>query len=231
MTVHAAPISSPLSLPKVALSVRQPWAWALIHAAKDVENRDWGSEYPASGFRGAVAIHASQGMTRSEYEEAREFIASIGVECPLPHLLVRGAIIGVARVLGFVDYSPSRWFCGPSALVMADATPCARPVPAVGALGFFKWSPAPEDVMREPSRWMRPEHYDPPPVTVTPAEGVGDLTPWTAEQLAKLSLFRGDQEYGHAKEAADRGWSARMIAELIGMPYAETAESAHAHDD
>ena len=25
--------------PSVALSVRQPWAWAIIHGGKDVENR------------------------------------------------------------------------------------------------------------------------------------------------------------------------------------------------
>jgi len=26
-------------LPSIALSVRQPWAWAIIHAGKPVENR------------------------------------------------------------------------------------------------------------------------------------------------------------------------------------------------
>ena len=225
MTMHAAPISSPLSLPKVALSVRQPWAWAIIHAEKDVENRDWSPDNPGCRFGGAVAIHASQGMTRSEYNEAREFMAGIGVECPLPHLLVRGAIIGSVRVIGFVYYSPSRWFCGPSALVMADPTPCARPVPAVGALGFFKWNPAPEDVMRVPARWMRPEHYVPPSVTITPQDAIGDLTPWTAEQLAALKLYPSDQHYDHAKQAADCGWSARMIAALIWPNYSGAEES------
>ena len=24
-----------------ALSIRQPWAWAILHAGKDIENRDW----------------------------------------------------------------------------------------------------------------------------------------------------------------------------------------------
>ncbi|WP_409188395.1 hypothetical protein [Bradyrhizobium sp. RDM4] len=27
------------ALPEFALSVRQPWAWAIIHGGKDVENR------------------------------------------------------------------------------------------------------------------------------------------------------------------------------------------------
>lgn len=37
------------------LTVRQPWAWALIHAGKDVENR---SRNIAGAYRGLVAIHA-----------------------------------------------------------------------------------------------------------------------------------------------------------------------------
>lgn len=28
-------------IPHLALSVRQPWAWAIIHAGKDIENRTW----------------------------------------------------------------------------------------------------------------------------------------------------------------------------------------------
>ena len=38
-----------------ALSVRQPWAWAIIYAGKDVENRTWPTRY-----RGFVIVHASQ---------------------------------------------------------------------------------------------------------------------------------------------------------------------------
>lgn len=32
---------SALEIPTYALSVRQPWAWAILHANKRVENRDW----------------------------------------------------------------------------------------------------------------------------------------------------------------------------------------------
>ena len=59
----------------MALSVRQPWAWALIHGGKDVENR---TEMAVrnGGMRAQVgkriAVHASKGMTREEYESARE---------------------------------------------------------------------------------------------------------------------------------------------------------------
>ena len=39
------------------LTVRQPWAWAIIHGGKDVENR---VRNIAGGYRGPVAIHVAQ---------------------------------------------------------------------------------------------------------------------------------------------------------------------------
>ena len=38
------------------LTVRQPWAWAIIHGGKDVENR---VRNIAGGYRGPVAIHVA----------------------------------------------------------------------------------------------------------------------------------------------------------------------------
>ena len=32
-----------------ALSIRQPWAWAIINAGKDIENRQWPTK-----FRGSI---------------------------------------------------------------------------------------------------------------------------------------------------------------------------------
>jgi len=48
-----------------AILVRPPWAWAILHANKDVENRTW-----KTNMRGLIAIHASQTMNRSYYEAA-----------------------------------------------------------------------------------------------------------------------------------------------------------------
>lgn len=42
-----------------AITVRQPWAWAILHAGKDVENRPW-----APTYRGPVWIHASANQER-----------------------------------------------------------------------------------------------------------------------------------------------------------------------
>ena len=50
-------------LPTMAISIRQPWAWAIFHAGKDIENR--GPMASKALFRPGlrVAIHASKGMT------------------------------------------------------------------------------------------------------------------------------------------------------------------------
>ena len=44
-----------------ALSVRAPWAWAIMHG-KPVENRDW-----STGFRGVIWLHQSKHWSRREY--------------------------------------------------------------------------------------------------------------------------------------------------------------------
>ena len=65
-----------------ALSIRQPWAWAIIHAGKDVENRPWGTRY-----RGPLLIHASKTLD----QEGRAWIETVlGIE--VPPVLPRGGV-------------------------------------------------------------------------------------------------------------------------------------------
>lgn len=155
-------------IPRLALSVRQPWAWAIIHGGKDIENRDWRRPNPGLSFRGEVAIHASQGMTRAEYEDARDFMARIGVECPWPAHLQRGGIVGVVRIVDMVKDHESPWFMGRIGLVLAGPRPVTF-TPSSGALGFFEWKPASAPLVPEPARWMlrygaQPAKADPEPV-------------------------------------------------------------------
>ena len=111
-------------LPAFALSVRQPWAWAIIHAGKHLENRSWGGwGADKKRKRGPICIHASSGMTRREYEDAAKFMAKHGVICPAAGDLVRGGIIGTATIKDWTTRSHSFWFTGPGALVLCDAQP------------------------------------------------------------------------------------------------------------
>lgn len=142
-------------LPRLALSVRQPWAWAIIHADKDIENRSRIAVRKGGMGRGEICIHASKGMTQDEYRDAAAFMASIGVACPPPADLVRGGIIGTACVRDVVKASASRWFFGPVGLLLADQRACA-PVACGGALGFFEWKAGASDVLEAPKPWMTP---------------------------------------------------------------------------
>lgn len=139
-----------MDIPDVALSIRQPWTWAIVAGHKDIENR--GTSFALTREVRHIAIHASQGMTREEYEEAAGFMAqSCGVACPRPDDLIRGAIIGTATVAGVVDHSESRWFFGDRGLLIRDARPI-EPIPCSGALGYFRWSPGGE--IATPRPWM-----------------------------------------------------------------------------
>jgi hypothetical protein len=140
-----------------ALSVRQPWAWAIIHGGKDIENRTWQAVNNGRMVPGRICIHASKGMTRDEYEGANDMMNRIGVKCPLPFALIRGGIIGTVTVTGIVKESESPWFFGPRGLVLADPEPC-EPIPASGQLGYFNWTAGGELV--EPVAWMKAWPYD-----------------------------------------------------------------------
>ena len=130
-----------MDLPVKALSIRQPWAWAIIHAGKDVENRDWPTR-----FRGPVAIHAALGITRAEWDEGMAVCRAIfrsdaspeRRKLPSVDNQLRGGIIGVAEIVDCVDASTSPWFFGHFGFVLRNARPVPF-MPVRGALGFFDW--------------------------------------------------------------------------------------------
>lgn len=115
----------------VALSIRQPWAWLIVHGPKDVENRGW-----RTLFRGRILVHASLGMTRAEYEEAKICAAFNAVQIPSFGDLERGGIVGEATLTDCVQESSSPWFFGPYGLVLEDRRPLPF-APCRGMLGFF----------------------------------------------------------------------------------------------
>lgn len=148
-------------LPIYALSVRQPWAWAIVHGGKDIENRSWS---PMSGaairamlaFRGEVCIHASKGMTRAEYDDAIALFEDNELASwPAPHELLRGGIIGTVEIVDAVRKSNSPWFFGSVGLVLANPRPIDF-IPSTGALGFFKWQRNPDGSAEAPAKWMLP---------------------------------------------------------------------------
>ncbi len=142
-----------MNIPTKALSVRQPWAWAIMYAGKDIENRSWQAVNHGLKQRGTIVLHASKGMTKAEYEDAAEFMAGIGVKCPPPADLWRGAVIGTVDVVDVVSESQSPWFFGPRGLVLKNPEP-KFPAAVSGALGYFDWQKRRTDSLPQPARWM-----------------------------------------------------------------------------
>lgn len=129
-----------------ALSVRQPWAWALIHGGKDVENRTWSTPY-----RGPLLIHAGKTPTteedwllvRERWRWTREYAPWLATAETIPHPHVAGAfaygaIIGHVRLVRAERNYPSEWAAdGAWHWVVADPTPIDPPIPCRGQQGLF----------------------------------------------------------------------------------------------
>lgn len=113
------------------LSIRQPWAWLIVHGHKPLEIRFW-----ATSYRGPLLIHAAKGMTRAEYEYAASLCGKLAVTLPAFDELERGGIVGQATVTGCVDDSPSSWFFGKYGFELSNAQPLPF-MPCKGRLGFF----------------------------------------------------------------------------------------------
>lgn len=76
------------------ITVRQPWAHAIIFLGKDVENRPRRFHH-----RGPLVIHAGKGMDREEAVKR-------GLD---PDRLVRGAIVGIVDMVDCVRNHKSKW--------------------------------------------------------------------------------------------------------------------------
>lgn len=158
-----------------ALTVRQPWAWAIVHGGKDVENR---TRNVAGAYRGPVAIHAGltvAAMDSSYAYSVSHLLSASGLKL-LGDVLPVGAIIGVVDLvdvhrqdfLPSPDGDPAKFAqCSPWAqydlrpralqvphqsmwhLVLANPRPLAEPIPFRGRLGL--WT-LPDDVAAQIER-------------------------------------------------------------------------------
>ena len=123
-------------LPKLALSIRQPWAYSIIYLGKNIENRNW-----FTNFRGEICIHAAKSMTRYEWEDCADTVERIGAGF-IPEFAdfkkIQGGIVGTATVIDCLNESNSPWFFGKYGLVLDNVKPVDF-IPCKGALGFFDW--------------------------------------------------------------------------------------------
>lgn len=123
----------------LVISVRQPWAWLIINAGKDIENRNWFTR-----IRGRVLIHAAKTCTKDEWRVAWQCVRDI---CPeawdkacreiQAGSIERGGIIGSVEIVDCVEKSDSPWFFGRYGFVLRDPQPLPFQ-PRKGKLGFFR---------------------------------------------------------------------------------------------
>jgi len=59
------------------LNVHQPWAWAILHAVKSVENRSWRRHH-----RGPLLIHAAQLRASYDRQDAVLWASLYGAGLP-----------------------------------------------------------------------------------------------------------------------------------------------------
>lgn len=150
-----------------ALTIRQPWAWAVMAGGKTVENRTRGTKH-----RGTLAVHAGREWSTRGGQDPRVYSAialftrafehTAGIIDPALHhdRIAFGALLGTVEL---VDSHPDTGCCRPwgeSAyeeaggktrtvlhhLVLEDPRPLAEPVPCRGALGL--WT-VPEDLLHD----------------------------------------------------------------------------------
>lgn len=143
------------------LTVRQPWAWAIIHGGKDVENR---VRNIAGDWRGKIAIHvglqvegspldrrvaeAAGALSRAKSPAMQHVVSQIGMP-DLPGWKVppfygnRGAIIGVVDLVDVHHLDSAACYDdteyaedGMYHLILKNPRPLAEPIPYRGALGL-----------------------------------------------------------------------------------------------
>ncbi len=119
-----------------ALTVRQPWAWAIAHGYKTIENRTW---VPPLEPGELLAIHA--GRAKASTEDLDLAARRLGRRANLPQDFERGAVIAVVRFQRIVEASGNRWFEGPIGWVLYDAVALPSPVKCNGRLGLWYLPP------------------------------------------------------------------------------------------
>lgn len=117
-----------------ALTIKQPWADAIVHGSKRTENRTWPA--PAKHIGTRILIHAG-----AAYDPMGRFIIT-DRDALNSWPDVRGAILAVATLTGchldegccapWGERQVFHWH-------LADVSPLAIPVPAKGRLQF--WTP------------------------------------------------------------------------------------------
>jgi ASCH domain len=112
-----------------ALSVKQPWAWAIVAGYKDVENRS-----RRTNFRGELLIHAGAELDPAGFQ----FLWEMGLYKALPADLPTGGLVGIVEIVDCIQRHDSDWaFPGGWHWVLARPREFRNVLHCPGRLGMF----------------------------------------------------------------------------------------------
>lgn len=117
------------------LTIRQPWAWAIMAGYKTIENRTWRTSY-----RGPLLIHAATQYATDDGRAERVF-SILGITPPT--LLVRGCVIGCVELVDIIpvsSVSADPWAFGPWCWVLESPRSFEIPIPLKGRPGLFEFA-------------------------------------------------------------------------------------------
>ena len=125
----------------MALSIRPAWAWAIVHAGKDVENRS-----RRCHFRGRFLVHASLELTHDDFEKAVQTLAAAGEDAivPRPDEFAAGGFVGSVELVDVAERCDSVWH-EPGAFAWMLRNP--RPMPFMPYTGRRYWFHVPDDLI------------------------------------------------------------------------------------
>lgn len=128
------------------LTLYQPWAYAVATGLKTVENRKW---KPSAAFLPPqaelwIAIHAG-----ATYDLAGElFLQKHGVALLKEPSRVKGAILGIGRLVSCVTQSDHPMFFGPWGWNLDQLQALATPICVKGQMSLWELEPAHEAQLR-----------------------------------------------------------------------------------
>jgi hypothetical protein len=115
------------------LTVKNPWAGAIMFLGKDVENRTWKTNY-----RGRILIHASRTQDAGAYHGA---FGSLFSDPAFAGKLRFGYIIGSVELFDCVRNAESKWAeKGLWHWRVKDPVVFAEPVAIQGSLGLWEYT-------------------------------------------------------------------------------------------
>ncbi len=131
--------------PIKVLTIRQPWAHAILNLGKNVENRVWRTRY-----RGPLLIHAAARHEPHSREMLSEYMSRPPSAQSLNDLPL-GCIVGIADVIDCVTNSKSRWANKGTWHWLLRNARSVKPVKCAGRLGL--WTPSRATMKKLPA-WV-----------------------------------------------------------------------------